>query len=266
MSQAVDGRARLAGKVAIVTGAATGLGREIAGIYAEEGAKVVIADLREDEGAIAVDEIEQAGGEAMFAHTDVTKTADVKAAVETAEREFGRLDVMTANAGLLGRGAYDRLEDIDEADFEHVMSVNLLGVFYAFKHAIPAIRRAGGGAMTATASVSAYIGGGRIEAYCASKAGVVSLVRAVAGDLMPDGIRVNAVAPGSIITDFAKRTAELKGDPDYTLPMDPNRRPIPRAQPRQIAEAHLFLASGDSSFVTGHTIVADGGWSSLAYG
>jgi NAD(P)-dependent dehydrogenase (short-subunit alcohol dehydrogenase family) len=266
MGLATNGRARLAGKVAIVTGAATGLGREIAELYAAEGAQVVVADVRGPDGDETVAAIREAGGEAVFARTDVTKTADVRAAVETAEREFGRLDVMTANAGMLGRGAYDRLEDIAEEDFEQVMAVNLNGVFYAFKHAIPAIRRAGGGVMTATASVGAYIGGGRIEAYSASKAAVVALVRALAGDLMEDGIRVNAVAPGSIVTDFGKRTAELRGDPDFALPIDPNRKPIPRAQPRQIAEAHLFLASADASFVTGSTLVADGGWSSLAYG
>jgi NAD(P)-dependent dehydrogenase (short-subunit alcohol dehydrogenase family) len=248
---------RLEDKVAIVTGGATGLGREIAKLYAEEGAKVTVADMRPEEGQQTVDEILAAGGDSRFVKMDVTDDAQVEAGVAEAEEAYGRLDVMTANAGILGRGAYERLEDVALVDFRHVIDVNLLGVMHCFRHAIPALRRAGGGAMTATASNAAHLGMPRLEAYCASKAAVVALVKCLAVDLAADNIRVNAVSPGSISTELTRHTAELKGDPDYRSGQV--RGTNARAEPREIAYAHLFLVSSESSFVTGHSLIADGG-------
>lgn len=248
---------RLAGKVAVVTGGATGLGREIAKLYAEEGAKVVVADIRPQEAEETVAAIRAAGGEAIFASTDVTKGADVEAAVAAAEREFGKLDIMTANAGILGRQAYERLEDTDEDAFDQVLDVNLGGVFRCFKYALPALRRAGGGAMTATASNAAHLGFSRLDAYCASKAGVVGLVKSLAADLLGENIRVNAVSPGSIATDLSAHTAELKGSSEVVVHGRPQI--TRRAEPREVAYVHLFLVSDEASFVNGHSLIADAG-------
>ena len=148
---------RLDGKVAIVTGAATGLGRETAVLYAEEGAKVVVADVRRDEAQATVGRIRAAGGEATFIATDVSDRDAVRALVEATEEHHGGLHVMTANAGILGRGAGKSLEDITEEEIEQTMAVNFGGVARCFKYAIPLIRRSGGGAMTATASLSAHL-------------------------------------------------------------------------------------------------------------
>jgi NAD(P)-dependent dehydrogenase (short-subunit alcohol dehydrogenase family) len=250
---------RLDGKVAIVTGAATGLGREIARLYAEEGAKVVVADIRAPEAQETVEAIRAAGGQAVFASTDVTKSDDVRAAVALAESEFGKLDIMTANAGILGRGSWERLEDTSEEDFEQVIDINLGGVFRCFKYAIPAIRRAGGGAMSVTASNAAHLGFPRLDAYCASKAGAVALVKSLSSDLAEDKIRVNAVSPGSIATELGQHTAELKADKDSPATGGNAGRPGLRAEPREIAYVHLFLVSDEASFVNGHSLIADGG-------
>lgn len=204
------GSPRLAGKVAIVTGGGTGLGRAIALRYAEEGARIVIGDVRAEPANQTVELIEAIGGEAVFVATDVTDSGQVQALVATAESRFGRLDIMTANAGILGRGAYKRLVEIDEDEADEIMNVNFGGVFRSFKYAIPAIRRTGGGAMTATASLSAHRGKPDLPVYAASKGAVVALVRSLAVDLAPE-IRVNAVSPGAVLTELAIHTAEAQG-------------------------------------------------------
>jgi NAD(P)-dependent dehydrogenase (short-subunit alcohol dehydrogenase family) len=249
----------LDGKVAVITGGATGLGRAIADVYAEEGARLVIGDFREDEGSGAAAEIRAAGGSAVFVRADVRSSADVAGLVAAAEREYGRLDIMTANAGILGRCAGLSLVDAAEEDIDQVIEVNFKGVYLAFKHAVPAIMRSGGGAMTATASLAARLGYAKLDAYCASKGAITALVRSLSADLSP-AIRVNAVSPGSMSTELGKHTMELKG---LTEPAEVTvSRPLkPVATPRQVACAHLFLVSAEASFITGQDLVADGGWS-----
>jgi NAD(P)-dependent dehydrogenase (short-subunit alcohol dehydrogenase family) len=247
---------RLAGKVALVTGAATGIGREIALLYAAEGAAVVAADVRAEEGEATVAAIRSAGGEAVFVPTDVSSSNDVEAAVRTAERAFGKLDVVTANAGILGRGAWKRLPEVDERDFAQVIDVNLYGVVFAFKHAIPALERAGGGALTATTSLAAHRGVREgLAAYTASKAAVAGLVRSLATQHAPL-IRVNAVSPGAVATELPAHTAELNEQTEVTWP---DRSSVAVAQPRDIAYVHLFLASDEARAVTGQVVCADGG-------
>jgi NAD(P)-dependent dehydrogenase (short-subunit alcohol dehydrogenase family) len=250
---------RLSGKVAIVTGAGTGIGREIARLYAEEGAKVVAADVRADEGEATVKAITDAGGEAIFVATDVTSSEDVQKLVQAAESTYGGLHVMTANAGILGRGHNKSLVDITEDEIDQIMSVNFGGVVRCFKYAIPAILKSGGGAMTATASLSAHRGYAKLPAYCASKAAVTGLVRSVAADLVPD-IRVNAVSPGTVKTEIAAHNEEETGTkftpPPRSVSDEPYAQP---ADPREIAQAHLWLVSDDASFITGQVLLADNG-------
>jgi 3-oxoacyl-[acyl-carrier protein] reductase len=248
---------RLAGKTAIVTGGATGLGAEIATVYAQEGARVVIGDVREAEGTATAARILGSGGDAIFVRADVTDPADVQALVRAGEEHYGRLDVMTANAGILGHMGLP-LVDIPDHHFEEVMNVNFLGVVRCFKHAIPALERAGGGSLLATASVCAHRGVPRLEAYCASKAAIVGLVQSLAAELSPR-IRVNAVSPGRVRTEISRHAAETSGMAlSMPVPASSSNRKD-SADPREIAWAFVYLASDEASFVTGQTLRVDGG-------
>lgn len=250
---------RLQGKVAAVTGAATGIGRATALLYAEEGAQVVVSDFRREEGESTAKAITDAGGDAIFVATDVSNGADVKQLIDAAESHFGALHVMTANAGILGRGAGKSLAELSEEEIDQAMSVNFGGVAKCFKYAIPLILKSGGGAMTATASLSAHRGYAKLPAYCASKGAVVALVRAVAADLVPD-IRVNAVSPGTVATDIAAHNTEETGKPFVPPPGSRSEAAYAKpADPRELAQAHLWLVSDDSSFVTGQALIVDNG-------
>jgi NAD(P)-dependent dehydrogenase (short-subunit alcohol dehydrogenase family) len=250
---------RLDGKVAIVTGAATGLGRAIAEVYAGEGAQVVVADIRADEGNETVRRVAAAGGDAIFVPTDVGKSDDVQALVAAAESHYGKLDVMTANAGMLGRGAYKSLVDMTDEEIAEIMAVNYFGVVYSLKHAVPAIRRAGGGAMTVTSSISAHRGKADLPVYASSKGAIFALVMSLAIDLAPD-IRVNAVTPGAMLTEISKHAAEAKGiDPVATQAARTKPHAATIADPAQVASVHLFLVSDEASYVNGHSLIADGG-------
>ena len=254
---------RLSGKVAIVTGGGTGIGREISRLYAEEGAKVVVADIRPDDGEQTTKLIVDAGGDAVFVPTDVSKTDDVQNLVAAAKERYGALHVMTANAGILGRGHNKSLVDLPEDEIDQIMSVNFGGVVRAFKYAIPAILESGGGAMTATASLSAHRGYAKFPAYCASKGAVVAFVRSVAADLLPD-IRVNAVSPGTVATEIAVHMAEESGREFVPPPSAGAGEPYTRpAHPRELAQAHLFLVSDDASFITGQALIVDNGRSAI---
>jgi NAD(P)-dependent dehydrogenase (short-subunit alcohol dehydrogenase family) len=251
---------RLEGKAAVVTGASTGLGRELAKLYAEEGARVVLCDIRRAEGERTLAEIRDAGGEALFVEADVSRSEDMRGVVAAAEESFGALHVMTANAGILGRGTGKSLVDVTEEEIAEIMDVNWLGVCLAFKHAIPAIRRAGGGAMTATASVAAHRGRPELPIYSASKGAVVALVCSLALDLAPE-IRVNAVSIGSMRTEIRAHAAEAQGIAVDELTTGTARGTgfLGVADPRQVAYTHLHLVCGESAFITGQVIVADGG-------
>lgn len=261
-AKAPERSARLAGKAAVVTGAANGLGREIARTYAAAGAKVAIADIDRGAGELVAKSIrDDFGTDAVFVDTDVTDSAAVHDMVAAVEDRFGRIDIMTANAGILGRCVWQPLRDVSDEDFDYVMAVNFKGVVNCFKHAIPALTRAGGGAMTATASLSAHRGFAKLDAYCASKGAVVAIVRSLAADLAPL-IRVNSVSPGNMQTDIGVHAQELIGDArvvvrDTRGSILPD---LPVADPSLVAGAHLFLASADAAFVTGQDVVADGGW------
>jgi NAD(P)-dependent dehydrogenase (short-subunit alcohol dehydrogenase family) len=259
---------RLQDRVALVTGGGSGVGAATARLFAREGAKVVVADISED-GKAVTDEITASGGAAVFQQTDVRRLDEVNAAVALAESTFGRLDTVIANAGTVGGSSVARrLEDLEEEQWASILDVNLMGTIRTFTAAIPALRRAGGGAMSATASIAALTGVAGQAAYSASKGGIVSVTRALAYELVADGIRVNCVCPGGVNTNLLAATDIL---PMLMAQMQAaaTESPTPgalmnrAADPDEVANVHLFLVSDEASLINGQPIVCDAG-SSIA--
>jgi len=243
---------RLDGKVAIITGAASGIGRGSALCLAKEGAAVVAADLNSQGGEQVIAEIAAGGGRAVFQHTDVTNEADVQALVGRAIQEYGRLDVMFNNAGLAG--ASGPIEAVSADDWDKTMAVLLRAVFLGIKHAVPPMRKAGGGSIISTSSVASYLPAPNVAAYSAAKGGVISLTRAAALELGHDRIRVNCICPGAINTPI------LGDDPVRLAQALDNLQPIPRVgRPEDIASMVLYLASDESQWITGTAMIVDGG-------
>lgn len=247
---------RLQDRVAIITGAGSGIGREAALIFAREGARVVVADLNEEAGTGTVEDVTSAGGEALFVQTDVSRAASVQALVARAEERFGRLDIIFNNAGIFPDADGSVLETTEEV-WDLVMNVNLKGVFLGCKYAIPAMQRAGGGSIINVASFVALLGAATPQiAYTASKGGVLSMTREIAVEFARQNIRANALCPGpvatpllqSILSDPVKRERRLVHIPAGRF-----------AQATEIAQAALYLASDESSYVNGATFVVDGG-------
>lgn len=245
---------RLPGKVAIITGGAHGMGAEEAKLFAQEGAKVVIADLLEDEGKKLEGEIHGAGGEAMFVRTDVTSEADWKRLIEATVGRFGKLDILVNNAGLSSTSEADPM---DTEGWHRIMEVNTTGVFLGTKYAIPAMRQAGGGAIVNISSIMGFVGGeSGHPAYHASKGAVRIFTKATAVKYGPDGIRANSVHPGFMPPMRSARprdAASLQHLIDWT----PLRR---TGKPIEVAYGVLFLASDEASFITGTEMVIDGGF------
>jgi NAD(P)-dependent dehydrogenase (short-subunit alcohol dehydrogenase family) len=248
----------LHGKVALVTGGTSGIGRATAVRFAQAGAKVVVAGRRPAEGAEVVAAIVGAGGTATFIRTDVTQEADVKALVEGTLAEYGRLDVAFNNAGLEQSPMGPITETSLEA-YRTVMDVNVLGVWLALKYEIPALLRTGGGAIVNTSSVAGHIGMAGAATYIAAKHAVEGLTKSVALEFATQGIRVNAVAPAAIVTDMMQRFVG-GSDTDmgrYLAGLHPVGR-MGRAE--EVADAVLYLVSPAASFTTGISLPVDGGW------
>jgi NAD(P)-dependent dehydrogenase (short-subunit alcohol dehydrogenase family) len=241
---------RLAGKVAIVTGAASGIGRAAAELFAREGAHVIAADLNEPEG----------GTNIVPLTADAGRDEDVAHLVRSATARFGGLDIVFANAGVSG-GLASLFEQTPE-DWAEILRINLIGPFLAIKHAAPSIRERGGGSIICTASVAGIRSGAGGPAYSASKAGVINLVKVAAQQLSGSNVRVNAICPGLVetgMTQFVYERARAKGQEERLGHLNPLRR---GGVADEIASAALFLASGESSYVNGHALVVDGGLSS----
>jgi len=247
---------RLDGKVAVITGAASGIGRATALRFAGEGASVVVADLNRKGGEAAVRECRGNGGNAVFQPTDVSVEEEVRAAVARATSEFGRLDIIYNNAGL--GGALGTIEEITAENWDRTFSVLLRAVFLGMKYAIPEMRKAGGGSIISTASVAGLRGGAGPVAYSAAKAGVISLTRSAALELGNDRIRVNCICPGGINTPLIYKV--IPGGQEVAGQFLSMVQPIKRAgTPEDVAAMALYLASDESEWVTGTAMVVDGG-------
>ena len=247
---------RLEGKVALISGGARGQGAAETRLFTGEGARVVFGDVLDQEGQQVEAEIRELGGDATYLHLDVTSEADWAAAVETAVNLFGKLDILVNNAGVVSWGT---LEDTTPQEWDRVMEVNAKGVFLGTKAAIPEMRKAGGGSIINISSISGLIGQDSIQpVYNASKGAVRLLTKATAIQYAKEGIRVNSVHPGSVATAM---NAERRSNPElYRQSLA--RIPLGRvAVPEEIAYAVLYLASDESSFVTGSELVIDGGYS-----
>ncbi len=249
---------RLAGKVSVITGAGSGIGRAAALLFAREEARVVAADLNRRAAEETARMIRDAGGEATAVEVDVSSAASVERMFEETLEAYGRLDVLVNNAGY---GFVATVDQTDEADWDRLMAVNLKGVYLGCKYAIPLMRRQGGGVIVNTASVGALVGIENRAAYCASKGGVAALTRALALDHVRDGIRVNCVAPGTVDTPYFSEIIAQSPDPAALRKELEERQPMGRmGRAEEIAYAMLYLASEESSFVTGSVLVVDGGW------
>lgn len=243
---------RLDGKVAVVTGGAKGIGRGMAQVFAQAGAKVAVLDLDEEAGRKVVEAIRKEGGEALFLRADVARFPDLEAAAAKVEEAFGGTDILLANAGIYPQAF---LLTMEEADWERVMAVNLKGMFLTVKAFLPLLRRSKAGRIVLTSSITGPITGyPGWSHYGATKAGMLGFMRSAAIELAPYGITVNAVLPGNIATEGLGELSE-----DYQRKMEatiPLRR---LGTPEEVAYAALFLASEEARYITGHALVVDGG-------
>jgi NAD(P)-dependent dehydrogenase (short-subunit alcohol dehydrogenase family) len=260
-----------AGKVALVTGAASGIGRASAMAFARRGAKVVVADVHVEGGEEAVAQIKKDGGEATFVRTDVSVMKEVEALVQQTMARYGRLDCAHNNAGV--EGVRSRTASIAEQDWDRTIAINLKGVWLCLKFEIRQMLKSGGGAIVNTASIAGHVGLSRFSAYAASKHGIIGLTKSAALEYMRFGLRINAVCPGLIDTDMVDRglAAKPKGNWFSDRLVGAARRQLRRAvltslQPArrmgtaaEVAEAVVWLCSDSASFVNGHALPVDGG-------
>jgi NAD(P)-dependent dehydrogenase (short-subunit alcohol dehydrogenase family) len=247
----------LAEKVALITGAASGIGRATARLFAASGAAVAIVDIDEARGAAVAREITGAGGRALFLSADVSSSDDCRRVVDQTVAALGGLDILVNNAGIIRRAS---VVESSEDEWDRVMAVNVKSVFLMSRQAIPVMAAADGGTIINMASGWGLAGGRRAAAYCASKGAVVLLTKATALDHGPQNIRVNCICPGDTDTPMLRREAEQLGKPFERFLAEGAKRPLGRiAQPQDIAQAALYLASDASSAITGISLVVDGG-------
>ena len=248
---------KLLNKVALLTGGTSGIGEATALLLAKEGAKVAITGRSAERGNKIVEEIKRNGGEAIFVKADVSVAQDCRNAVDTTIAEFGRLDILFNNAGVFY--AHDVVECTEE-EWDLQLDINLKGTFLMSKFALPGMIARGSGVIVNNSSGWGLVGGDKAAAYCASKGGVVLLTKAMAIDHGPQGIRVNCVCPGDVDTPMLPEDAKFRGMQWDEYIAGAANRPMRRiGTPDEIAQAVLFLASDDSSFMTGAALVVDGG-------
>ncbi|MEM2104146.1 MAG: glucose 1-dehydrogenase [Candidatus Bathyarchaeia archaeon] len=252
--------AKLKGKVAIITGAGSGIGRATAVLFAKEGAKVAVVDCNKDSGEETVKIIRQSGGEAVFIYADVSKASDVQKMVETVVGKYGAIDILFNNAGI---NLALPITELPEETWDEIINTNLKGVFLCSKNVIPIMKRQGSGIIINMGSSSALVGVPYFGAYSASKGGILALTRTMALEVAPFKIRVNCICPGMVETPLSKRTwekmrisEEKRGERAKSIPWGRV------GEPEEIARAVLFLASEDSSYMTGSNLTVDGGFTS----
>lgn len=257
---------RLQGKVAFITGAGSGIARSAARLFTQEGAKVVIAEIKPELGRASEQLVREAGGDATFIETDVTKEESVKSAIQQTVARYGKLDILYNCAG--GSVVEDRrVTDVDMSVWNYTQSLDLLGTFLGCRHGIPELIKAGGGAIVNMSSVVALRGAFPVHIYTAAKGGVIALTQAMAGEYARDHIRVNAICPGVVFTERVRQRFGENMDAPATTPqtqgikVDWKQYPFATGQPEDIANVALFLASDEARMITGAIIPADGGLS-----
>ncbi len=245
---------RLEGKVAIITGGASGIGEGTVRLFASEGARTVIADIQDELGEALASQL---GDGVVYQHTDVSREDDIRACIERATRDFGRLDVLFNNAGF--GGAVGPIDEITAAEYDSTMAVLLRAVFLGIKYASPVMKSQGAGSIISTASVAGLRAGEGPHIYSVAKAAVIQLTKTAALELGEAGVRVNCICPGAIVTPLVNRGGAIPPDAlkQVFTAFQPVRRP---GMPEDIARAALFLASDESTFVNGHAMVVDGGF------
>ena len=249
---------KLANKIALITGAGSGMGRAASLLFAKEGARVACADIDEKGANETARMIEADGGKAFAVKSDVSKSADAEAMVAATLEKFGAPNVVYNNAGI--EGVSDFLALMKEEDFDRVIAINLRGVFLGMKYSLPHMVKNGGGSIINTASIAGLVGLKSAAAYCAAKAGVIALTRVAALEYGRYNIRVNAICPGAIDTPMVRRV----GGGEAPGPAMQRISSLNRVgQPEEIAKMALFLASDDSSFATGAPFIVDGGWTAV---
>jgi NAD(P)-dependent dehydrogenase (short-subunit alcohol dehydrogenase family) len=252
---------KLRNKVALITGSGSGIGRDAAILFAEEGAKVAIVDLEKDAAASAAQAVNQAGGEAYPIQADVSRWDDCRSMVEKAGEVFGGVDILFNNAGM---PMPKPLDTLTEDDWDRTMAVNLKSVFMSTKFVVPKMIERGGGAIVSTSSVTASIGSRGQAAYCVTKAGIASFTQCMALELAPYHIRVNCICPGftdtPMLRNFLSHWFPNKEERDQVIQATMAKAVLNRyGTPREMAKAALFLVSDDASFVTGQALLVDGG-------
>jgi NAD(P)-dependent dehydrogenase (short-subunit alcohol dehydrogenase family) len=249
---------RLKGKSSLITGAGSGIGRATAITFAQEGSSVVAADVNEGSAAETVRRIEATGGAAIAVAADVSASADVERLVSAAIDRFQHIDILCNNAGV---GSTEPAADTPDEVWDRVFAVNSRGTFLCCKHVLPHMQQSGGGVIVNMAAVAGLIGVKNRAAYCASKAAVISLTRSIAVDYVSQGIRCNCICPATIDSPWVDRLLATADDPEFERASLEARQPMRRlGTTEEIAKAALYLASEDTAFMTGSSLVIDGGW------
>ncbi len=249
---------RFVGKKVFISGGATGIGRATALLFAEQGAEVTIFDQDIENGQKSIQEILDAGGRGIFISGNLLYPVEVERSIEQSLNTFGGIDILINNAGV--ESPYS-VHEIPVEEWDRVMATNLRGMYLMAKAVIPIMQKSGGGAIVNTASISGLLGWPLSAAYCASKGGVIQLTKQMAVDYARDNIRVNCIAPGTTLTPLIERIFQKESDPEEAKRQIAQRHPLGRfAQPEEIAQAILFLASDDASFITGAVLPVDGGY------